>query len=85
MTDLETRMRDIEGWAREHDGKIDAKWDEQDRQNDRCNDDRAELRKHIDSQFGLVNEGLAKIRTVVAAYAAAGTVIATVAAKYLLP
>ena len=70
MTDLEMRVRELETWAAEHDGKNNAKWEEQDRDNIRCNQERAELKNHTEQNFGLVFRELTSLKTKVAAFAA---------------
>lgn len=82
---LETRLRALEGWSREHDGKSNQKWESQERDNGRCAEDRKNLRGHIDEQFSLVFKKLGTLEVKVAAYAATATAAVTAASKYLLP
>jgi len=85
IDELGVRMREIEGWAREHDGRINEKWAAQERENAQCATDRAELRDHIDAKFGLVFKKLGHLETKVASFAAAAALVGAAAAKYLLP
>ncbi len=82
---LEQRVREIEQWSAEHDGKTNAKWDEQDRENERCDKDRGDLRLHMEQNFGLVFRELTSLKTKVATWAGVAAVLGAAAAKYLLP
>ena len=82
---LEQRIRDQELWSKEHDGRINAKWDQQDRHNARCDSEMKNMRVHIDTQFAAVFKKLGALEIKVATFAALGTVVATVAVKVLFP
>jgi len=88
MTEIEqmsTRLRELEGWAREHDGRINEKWESQERENALCAKDRAELRDHIDAKFGQVFKKLSALETKVATFAGIAALVGSAAVKYLLP
>jgi hypothetical protein len=78
------RLRDLEGWAREHDGKSNAKWEEQARENLRCGHDRRELRAHIDANFAAVFKKLAAIEVKVAVFSALAATFGSLIGKLLL-
>lgn len=85
IEEISARLRELEGWARENDGRINQKWEAQERENLVCESDRANLREHIDAQFGHVFKKLSNLETKVASFAAAAALVGAAAAKYLLP
>ena len=85
MAALEERLRKQEQWAAEHDGRINAKWEAQDKNNDEYDVALKELNDKVDSGFKKLFHEVTTIKTKVAMYATLAVFIATFAAKYLLP
>ena len=82
---LETRLRTQEVAAARAEAADEVRWVEQRKQNEVCVEDRRNLREHIDGKFAVVFKKLTSLEVKVAGYAAGGTILATVALKYLFP
>lgn len=81
----EKRLRAVEQWSAEHDGRINEKWEQQERHNDACDVDRRELRGHIDGKFEAVFHQLASLKVKMATITAGAALVGTAVGKYLLP
>lgn len=81
----EKRIRALEQWSAGNDGRINEKWDQQERHNDECETERRQLRSHIDGKFEGVFRELTSLKVKLAVFTSSAAIAGTVIAKYLLP
>lgn len=85
MSELEERTRELEGWAREHKGKTDAKWEQQTSINERMLEEISTMKSMADTKFGLIFNKLSSLEIKIAVFTAIAALIGSTASKYIFP
>lgn len=82
---LDTRLRELEGAARERDGVARVKWQHQAAHNTKTDESIAKILEVLDTKFGLVFKKLGALERKVAVFAAVAGLVGTALSKYVLP
>ena len=85
IDDLQARIRELEGAARERDAVADVKWRHQAQHNQKTDDAIAKILEVLDTKFGQVFAKLGVMDRKLAAIAALAGLAGTALAKYVLP
>lgn len=84
-SELDRRVRDLEGHRREAHGRESERWASQAAKNATFDTTLTTLRDHVDGQFAKLFAKVTHLEVKVAAFAAAAAAAGAAGAKYLLP